>query len=558
MMYNRIFKRGSFLIILVLIFTYGTHVLYAEHVYGSLSQESKSVLRFNMSYIHFNNKSEYIDYVNSTEDTLSEVAPNYFNIDGKGNLVITNLIDKDFIDEMHKRGIRVVPYLSNNWNRTAGRLALMKRVELAEQIAAVIEKYDLDGINVDIEDLTEADRDRHTDFIARLRQSMGDEKTIAVAVSANPKAKDTGWAGSYDYEALAQYADYLMLMAYDEHYKGSEPGPVAGIDFVEKSIKYALTKVSPDKIVLGIPFYGRIWKSGGGISGQGLSLLQVQGLISNYKSSIIFSSANLAPRATINIKTNDKKPSIAAGVLGSGTYTVWYEDEKSLKYKLDLVERYDLKGTGSWSLGQEPSSVWNYYGPRLNGYDLKDISDHNYKNEILYGFKKGFFTTETLKDKSLFGPDENITRADAVYALTKLFYPQQKNSSEEIFFTDIEGHCVYEEICIAASNGIIRGNGSGDFNPDSYVTKEELAVMIDRVFYGRDIVYASRSSYSDNVGKARNFTDVSRELSGWSYHSIDRTARSGILSPVSETRFDPKKLLTKGELAEILFRLDSN
>lgn len=556
-MLNSKFRKtvASFLLVMVLLS--GVRGFCEDHVYGRMSGEDGEVLRFNMSYIHFNNKSEYMNYVDKTRDTLSEVAPNYFNIDEKGNLKLTSIIDKDFIDAMHERGIRVVPYLSNNWNRTGGRLALMKRVELAAEIAGVIEKYNLDGINVDIEDLTEADRDRHTDFIARLRANMGDDKVLAVAVSANPKGRDTGWAGSYDYEALAEHADYLMVMTYDEHYRGSSPGPVASLDFVEKSIKYALTKTTPDKIVLGIPFYGRIWKSGGGISGQGLSLLQVWGLISNYKSSTMFSSANLAPRATINIKSSDKKPSISAGTLGAGTYTVWYEDEKSIGYKLDLVEKYDLKGTGSWSLGQEPSSIWNYYGMRLNGFDFNDLGDHAFKNEILYCFKKGLFTEESLKDKMFFEPDEYITRADTVYALTKAFYGNEKNESSKDSFTDIRGHRFYDEILIAASNGIIMGNGAGQFNPDACVTKEELAVMVDRFYYMKDMVYASRSSFSHLTGRARNFEDVDRVSCSWSYNSIDRVSRSGLMVPLSQTRFDPKKPLTKGELAEILYRLDS-
>lgn len=77
-----------------------------------------------------------------------------------------------------------------------------------------------------------------------------------------PKGWNTGWHGSYDYSALSKYADYLMIMAYDEHYQGSPAGPVAGMEFVEESIKYALKHVPKEKIVLGVPFFGRVWGPG--------------------------------------------------------------------------------------------------------------------------------------------------------------------------------------------------------------------------------------------------------------------------------------------------------
>ena len=103
-------------------------------------------------------------------------------------------------------------------------------------------------------------------------------------MAANSTWSETGWQGSYDYNKLAKYADYLVVMAYDEHFEGGDIGPVAGIDFVKASIEYAISKVDNQKIVVGVPFYGRFWKEGETIGGQGITINKIESLIKNYES----------------------------------------------------------------------------------------------------------------------------------------------------------------------------------------------------------------------------------------------------------------------------------
>lgn len=530
---------------------------YAENM-GEYGTES-SGFRFNMSYIHFSDKNSYIEYVNNTKGSLNEIAPNYFNVDRLGNLQISSTLDKKFIDEMHKRGIKVVPYISNNWDRSSGQLALRKRHKLSDAIAEAVEKYNLDGVNVDLENLTAEDRDRYTDFVRLLRKKLSPGKTVAVAVASNPKGITTGWHGSYDYEGLARYSDYLMLMTYDEHYGGSSAGPVASIGFVERSIEYALKYVPKEKIVLGIPFYGRIWRTGGGIRGQGVSLKQVQSLISRYGGRVSFSNAYLSPKATITIRPNDQKPSIFGTQLQAGTYTIWYENEESIKYKLSLVDKYNLKGAGSWSLGQEPSNVWNYYSLWLNGHYYNDVEGHWARNPIIYSLNKGLLTTIEVKEKSGFAPDQPLTRGEAAVALVRaLELKKERRSKNEIFFTDIEGHWAQEEIEIAAQHRIITGRNDGSFAPDSPVSREEMSVMLDRLFSVniRNNVLASRSSNSSTVSDIKvSYKDVNKDACKWSYDSIVRMTQQGIITGSPDGYFNPKDKITRGEAAALLYRL---
>lgn len=317
---------------------------------------------FNMSYLYFGNTKSYISQIDKTQGNLSLVSPSYFDINADGSLKITTQYDSTFVKEMHSRGMKVVPFLSNHWDRNVGRAALNNREKLTTQIADFIIKNNLDGIQVDIENTTEIDRDAYTDLVRLLREKLPSDKEVSVAVAANPNGWTKGWHGTYDYKELAKYSSYLMVMAYDESYEGSKEGPVASYGWVENSIQYALKQgISPDKIVLGIPFYGRYWKEGEATGGTGISNVRVDELLSRYGGTVVFDEATKSPKATITIKQGDPVTTIAGKTLTPGTYKIWYENSDSIAAKFELIHKYNLKGSGSWSLGQESTSIWQNY-----------------------------------------------------------------------------------------------------------------------------------------------------------------------------------------------------
>ncbi|HPL99191.1 MAG TPA: glycoside hydrolase, partial [Bacillota bacterium] len=174
-------------------------------ILSSAETPTGTELRYTMSYIYFGSTGSYISHVDRTNGSLDEISPNYFNLNKDGSLALTPATERTFIDEMHRRDISVVPFLSNHWDRELGQAALARREELAGQLAEAVERYDLDGVNVDIENLTENERDLHTDFIRILRDKLPDEKIIGVSVAANPYGITTDWKGSYDYESLGKH-----------------------------------------------------------------------------------------------------------------------------------------------------------------------------------------------------------------------------------------------------------------------------------------------------------------------------------------------------------------
>ena len=216
---------------------------------GDFAEANTNATRpaFHMTYVYFETGDALIGTLSRTGQILDAVLPDYFNLDSEGKLQLTCQFDPYTIKEMQKRNLKVVPFLSNHWDRAKGQAALRNRESLVKEIVQVINDYDLDGINVDMENLLQKDRENHVLFVKALRESLPRDKEVSVAVAANPKGFTTGWHGSYDYKELGKYADYLFIMAYDEHYDGGSPGPVASIKFVEDSIKYALRNVPSEK-----------------------------------------------------------------------------------------------------------------------------------------------------------------------------------------------------------------------------------------------------------------------------------------------------------------------
>ena len=296
-------------------------VLIASVAFSTLLSALAATDRYTMGYLYSGTDHQQIEYVNQTGEALDVVSPSYFDIREDGSLRLNHL-SSFFIKTMHDKGIRVVPFLSNHWNRTAGVNALKDVESLSSQIANYVEEYDLDGVNVDIENVTHEQRDQYTELVRLLREKIPAHKEISVAVAANPNDWQLGWHGSYDYSALARYADHLVIMAYDEHYEGGEAGPVAGMDFVENSIRYALSKTTPDKIVVGVPFYGRVWGlDSSRIAGKGVSSKTLQQILESCEATVTYDEQSQSVKAEFTI-TEDSGSFTVGGdfVLEPGRY----------------------------------------------------------------------------------------------------------------------------------------------------------------------------------------------------------------------------------------------
>ncbi len=280
---------------------------------------------------------------------INVLSPSWFVIrDAEGNIDVKNAA-LDYTPQAHAQGYRVWALITNGFDpeRTHGLLDNPAgRKNAAEGILSLAKQYQLDGINLDFENIRAEDSDRLTDFVGEIAgplQQAGYTVSIDVTVPSN----NGNWSRCYDRKALAGKVDYVMLMAYDEHHRLSpKAGSVASLPWVEEGIRKTLEEVPAEKLVLGMPLYMRDWKEENGkVSARTLSMPGARKLIAE---------KNLVPawhseEAQYYFEYREQ------GVL----HRVWQEDARSLALKNALISRYGLAGSAYWRKGLEEPEVWS-------------------------------------------------------------------------------------------------------------------------------------------------------------------------------------------------------
>jgi len=492
------------------------------------------------TYLYAGTTTTYIKSVERTGSNLTTVCPDYFEINSDGTLKNTIKVDPFFVQSMHAKGIKVIPYLSNNWDRVLGRAAVTNRNNFVTELAEKVISLECDGVNIDIQNLNELDRDTFTDFIRLLKAALPESKIVSVCVAPNPWGSTTGWQGSYDYTTLGALSDQIYLMAYDEHYTGSIPGAVASFPFVEDSVIYALKYVLPSKIVLGIPFYGRYWKQSVSKGGFGVTVSDVERLVSICKATTWYDETAQCARATLTVSETDNAVIWGSNRLSAGIYDIWYEDEASIEKKLSLVSKYGLLGTGSWALGQEPDHFWQNYSAWLLGNPFIDTDNNWAQSYIINLFEKGIISGMSGRR---FEPGGNLTRAQAAVLFVKMLGLQNETGTDS--FSDTTGHWAEKQISIVKKYNIFKGYAGNLFYPEKNITREEFAVISDKVLLSPDTVDFSQNIYSD----------VSPETNDWSNTSIIVLSMNNILGGYPNGTFEPRKTITRAEATRVIVAL---
>jgi len=327
------------------------------------------------------------------------------------------------------------------------------------------------------------------------------------------------------------------MMTYDESYETSAPGPVSSLKFIEDSIKYGLKHVPKEKLLMGIPFYGRYWPAKNtSKAGYAWTCADIEWLSEEYGTRVWYDEDSDCARSTIVIPSGVTVKTWGGTLIPPDTYDVWYENERSYEAKLALVRKYGLKGVGTWALGQEPSYMWSNFKSWLEGTRFSDIDGHWAQNYIISLSSEGILNGRT---DSTFVPNGTLSRAEAAVMLCRINNLPETSGGG---FTDTETHWAKAYIETAKNAGLLKGYADGTFRPNNEVTREEFCVMAERGVNLEDAVNLTDSPFSD----------VSKTLTPSSNDAILMLSAQDVISGYQDGTFRPKAQVTRGEAAKII------
>jgi spore germination protein YaaH len=504
-----------------------------------------------LTYLYGGTSPVYQNNIARTRGNLSTVVLDYFEIDANGNAILSPWKKPDtlLIQALQKQGIRVIAYVSNHFDREVGRRAMTRRAAVTTALAGWVEQYGLDGLDVDIENLTHADKDNFTDFVRLLSTKMPKNKRLSAAVAANPYRLTTGWHGQYDYAALGRLCNAVMLMTYDQSYDGSPAGPVASLKFTEDAVKEALRHIPKDKLIMGIPFYGRYWaalNSGGTVRGRAFTVSDIDTITGIYPSRKWYDAVNHCARASVTVRRGDPSFRLWGGrtidpARDAGVYDIWYENEQSYATRMELCRKYDLLGVGSWALGQEPERIWRGYRLWLGGVPFSDLAGHWAEEAMAELFELGIITGV---GEARCEPDRAVSRAEVCVMLCRLLNiaPRTPPSSAP---AEIRRHWAAPYLWSASQLGLLEGDG-GVYRPSDLVNRAELALFCVRGLHVTRALDFNQRFYPDVAPPA------------W-YNEAAVTMRVyGVMTGMPDGSFRPYAGATRAEAATVIYRMLEN
>lgn len=277
---------------------------------------------------------------------VNVVSPTWFSISSNdGDL--SSLASSEYVTAAHEKGMEVWG-LMDNFNAETDTTTVLgntsSRENLEGQLITEVLNNGMDGINIDIETLPEEASESYVQFMRELSVKCRNNNLVLSVDVPPPYDFNT----HYNRKALGEVVDYMMVMGYDEHYVGSEAGSVASLSYERNGITGTLESVSKDKIISGIPFYTRLWKTNasGEVSSQAIGMDHADEILSQYKVTAAWSEETSQDYAEFT----DEEGNFCQ---------IWLENEKSIEEKMKLVQQYDLGGVAEWKLGFERAAIWN-------------------------------------------------------------------------------------------------------------------------------------------------------------------------------------------------------
>ncbi len=285
------------------------------------------------------------------DSPVNVISPTWFHLtDNEGNF--ESFASQSYVDYAHARGVQVwalisgIEYKESNGLNPYELLAeTSKRTVLISNIINEVLTYGIDGVNVDFESISQESAEPFIEFIRELSIACRANGIILSIDNYVPKPYNM----FYNREEQGIFADYVIIMGYDEHIKtGGVVGSVASFDFVSEGITETLKEVPAEKVINGMPFYTVRWEtSGAEITGGNIDMEEAEDFVRRNNLEIEWDSVVGQNYASYETE--------------STVYEIWLEDEDSIKVRLNLASMNQLAGVAVWRLGYEKPEIWDVF-----------------------------------------------------------------------------------------------------------------------------------------------------------------------------------------------------
>ncbi|MCL2362248.1 MAG: glycosyl hydrolase family 18 protein [Defluviitaleaceae bacterium] len=295
--------------------------------------------------------SIYVQAANSVmmdaylSESINVLAPMWFRLDAE-TMGVTSLASREYVEWAQGLGLQVWPYVFDVSVANSSAILTNReaRASVIETLLHYVDELGLDGINIGFEHVTQANAPYLMQFLRELGPGL---RQRGVVFSKNVLVPT--YTRYYRRDLMAYFIDFIVVMAYDEHWhRAPTSGPVASLPFVERGIMEMLEEVPANQVVLGLPFYNRIWRE---VIGNNTLETRTRRYHGTSYTRATFD--NYFPEGT----TWEWLPEIgkyygeyAAHEEGESVlYRVWLECERSMGLKLELFWGYNLAGVSVWN-----------------------------------------------------------------------------------------------------------------------------------------------------------------------------------------------------------------
>ena len=323
---------------------------YVEPEYTSLTRDYKINLGWHQVMSEAANDT--LESAVMANSNLNVISPTWFSLkstDGD----IRSIATQSYVDKAHNMGMEVWALIDNFDKDVSTFQTLSKttsRTNLIRNLMNEVLKYDIDGINVDFEEVSYDAGEPFVQFIRELSIQCRKEGIVLSVDNYVPRES----TAHYNRKEQGIVADYVIIMGYDEHWgSGGVAGSVASIGFVEDGIVQTLEDVPANKVINAVPFYTRVWKTNGDkVTSEALDMETAQNFINN-------NGLTMSWDATAGQNYGEIQK-------GNTLYQIWMEDKDSIETKLAVMKKYNIGGVAAWKLGYETPDIWDMIATYMN------------------------------------------------------------------------------------------------------------------------------------------------------------------------------------------------